>query len=139
MRQDVPDVQLLPIVMNGSDQPELVSPDVEDRKLIDLISRRKGPPQVDEGRIVGLTHNREPVLQRNSRVRVGLREVFEALSRGDMYKKEYLDMRYLSRVRDGMFLSPAPGHPGAGRSVTRLSMWLAVHPVQPVRLRGCPD
>ncbi len=62
MRQDVPDVQLLPIVMNGCDQPEFVSPDIEDRKLIYLISRRKGLPQIDEGRIVGLTHNREPVL-----------------------------------------------------------------------------
>jgi hypothetical protein len=99
VRQDVPDVQLLPIVMNGRDQPELVSPDVEDRKLIYLISRRKGHPQFDEGRIVGLTHNHEPVLQRNSRVRMGLREVFEALSRDDMHKEEYLDMRYLSRVR----------------------------------------
>jgi hypothetical protein len=62
VRQDVPDVQLLPIVMNGRDQPEFVSPDIEDRKLIYLISRRKGLPQIDEGRVVGLTHNREPVL-----------------------------------------------------------------------------
>jgi len=71
--------------MNGCDQPEFVSPDVEDRKLTDLISRRKGPPQVDEGRIVGLAHNREPVLQRHSRVRMGLREVVEALPRDNMH------------------------------------------------------
>jgi len=37
MREYVPDVQLLSIVMNGCDQPELVSPDVEDRKLTYLI------------------------------------------------------------------------------------------------------
>lgn len=69
MRQDVSDVELLPIVMNGCDEPEFVSPDVEDRKLTDLISRRKALPQVNEGRVVGLTHNREPVLQRHARVR----------------------------------------------------------------------
>ena len=85
MRQDVPDIQLLPIIMNGCDQPEFVPPDVEDRKLIYLISRRKGLPQVDEGRIVGLTHNREPVLQRHSRVRMGLCEVVEALPRDNMH------------------------------------------------------
>jgi hypothetical protein len=85
VRQDVPDVQLLPIVMNGCYQAEFVSPDVEDRKLIYLISRRKGLPQVDEGCIVGLTHNREPVLQRHSRVRMGMREVVEALPRDNMH------------------------------------------------------
>jgi len=85
VRQNVPDVQLLPVVMNGCDQPELVSPDIEDRKPIYLIRRRKGFPQVDEGRIVGLTHNREPVLQRHSRVRMGMREVVEALPRDNMH------------------------------------------------------
>jgi hypothetical protein len=79
-------VQLLPIVMNGCDQPEFVSSDVEDRKLIYLISRRKGLPQVNEGRVISLTHNREPVLQRHSRVRMGLREVVEALPRDNMHR-----------------------------------------------------
>jgi hypothetical protein len=85
VRQDVPDVQLLPIVMNGCDQSEFISPDVEDRKLIYLISRRKGPSQIDEGRIVGLTHDREPVLQRHSRVRMGLCEVIKACPRDNMH------------------------------------------------------
>ncbi len=98
MRQYVPDIELIPIVMNGCDQPELVSPDVEDRKPIYLISRRKGPPQLGEGYIVGLPHNREPVLQRNPRVRMGSREVVEALARDNMHKKHYLVMRYLSRA-----------------------------------------
>jgi hypothetical protein len=71
--------------MNGCDQAEFVSPDVEDRKLIYLVSRRKGLSQVDERCIVGLTHNREPVLQRHSRVRMGSREVVKTLPRDNMH------------------------------------------------------
>lgn len=107
VRQDVSDVQFLPIVMKGCDEPEFVSSDVEDRKPVYLISRRKRSPQVDEGCIVGLTHNREPVLQRHSRVRMSLREVFEAFSRNDVHSEDYLAMRYLSMVS----LESGPGSP----------------------------
>ena len=59
----MPDVDFLPVIVNRGDQPKFVPPDIENREPIDLICRWKRGPKSSEGGVIGLTDNREPMLQ----------------------------------------------------------------------------
>ena len=60
VREHVPDVHFLPVVMDGRDQSELVAPDVKNGEPAYLIGRGERHPQTGERSIVGLPNDCEP-------------------------------------------------------------------------------
>ncbi len=86
MSEYVPDVDLLPVVVNGCDQAELVASDVKDGEPIHLVCRRKRDPQSDERGVVGFPHHSEPMLQRGARRRVDPPEIHQPPSRDDVHR-----------------------------------------------------
>jgi hypothetical protein len=85
VREHVPDIHFLSVVVDGSYQPELVAPDVKDRESAYLIGGGERDPQTGEGGIVGLPNNSEPVIQRSPCIRMCPRELHQPLSRDDVH------------------------------------------------------
>jgi hypothetical protein len=85
MREHMPDVHYLPVVMDGSDEPKLIPSDIKDRVPAHLIGGRECDPQTGKGPIGGLSNDRQPVHQRGSRIRMNPREFDQPPSRDDMH------------------------------------------------------
>ncbi len=85
MREYVPDIHFLSVIVDDRYQSKLVTPDVKDREPVDLIGGGERNPQTGEGGIVGLPNNGEPVVQRSSCIRMCPRELHQPLSRDDVH------------------------------------------------------
>ncbi len=95
MRQHMPDVYLLAIVMDCRNQSKFIPADVEDREFPDLIDRAEDLFELGERAEVGIGHNGVPHPERLFRLPVRFRELAYSLSCYDMHNKSiYLNMRY---------------------------------------------
>ena len=77
MREDMPDVDDLPAVLDHRDQPVLVAADVEHRESIHGIGMRKVGAEIGQMVPRGSFGNAVPVQQRLQRIRVRLRELVD--------------------------------------------------------------
>jgi len=93
VRQYLTYVQNLTVVVNGGDQPELISRNVEDGQIRNLVSTWKSHSQVRKSRKIGSDNNTVPVFQRSSRLRVLLHEVQDFLLADNPHVEYYLIMR----------------------------------------------
>jgi len=73
------------IVMDGRDQPELITLDVEDSEPFHLIGGRKRHPKIGEGGIVGLPNDGEPGVQRDTCFRMHPRKLHQPLSSNNVH------------------------------------------------------
>ena len=85
MRQDVPDVNFSPVVVDGRDQAGLVSPDIENSEFPDLVGMGKNRTDFLNAGKAPAAHLFEPVDQTGSAIRVQLGEVIQSLSSDDMH------------------------------------------------------
>jgi hypothetical protein len=85
VREYVPNVDFLPVVMDGRDQPELIAPDVKDGEPAYLIGSGERHLQIGEGGIVGFPNDGEPGVQRGPCVRMYPRKLHQPLSRNDVH------------------------------------------------------
>jgi hypothetical protein len=88
MRQNVPDVNFSPVVVDGGDDPGFVPGDVENCELSHLVSMRKnGSDLLNVGKVPP-PHPGEPLSQAGLAVRVIRREVVQPLSCDDVHRRE---------------------------------------------------
>lgn len=85
VREHVPDVHFLPVVMDGRDQPEFIAFDVKDGEPAHLICGGERHPQIDEGGIIGLPNDGKPGVQWAPCVRMYPRKLHQPLSRNDVH------------------------------------------------------
>ena len=87
MRQDVPDVNLLPVIVDGRDESGLVPADIENSELADFVRMREhGADLLDIGKTSGL-HLLEPLDKTRGAVRVQLGEFVEPFACDDVHCK----------------------------------------------------
>jgi hypothetical protein len=87
MSQYVADVNLVSIIMDGSDESNFVAADIEDREFPDLIGVRKGLTQLHEIQKSALPHNHVPVGEGRFSIRVLFSELIQALPRNDVHRQ----------------------------------------------------
>jgi hypothetical protein len=85
MRQDVPDVNFPPAVVDGRDQTGLVAPDIENGEFPDLVGMRKNRTDFLDAGKAPAAHLFEPMDQTGSAIRVQLGKVIQSLSSDDMH------------------------------------------------------
>jgi hypothetical protein len=85
MREHMPDVDLLPVVMDGGDEPKLIASNIKDGEPAHLIRGWECDPQTGKGPIGGLSDDRKPVLQRSPRIRMNLCEFDQSPPRDDVH------------------------------------------------------
>ena len=85
MRQDVPDVNFPPVVVDGRDQAGLVSPDIENGEFPDLVGMGKNRTDFLNAGKAPAAHLFEPVDQTGSAIGVQLGKVIQSLSSDDMH------------------------------------------------------
>ncbi len=81
----MPDVHLLPVVMNRRNQPELVPTDIEDGEPPNLVHRPEDPLDLGKRAKIGPGHDGIPNAERLLRLPVPGCELPQSLSRYDMH------------------------------------------------------
>lgn len=86
MRQDMPNIDLLPIEMNRCNQAILVPTNIEDHQIIHHIRAGKYTMEIMKtGKVIGL-HDPKPSIQRGATVGMLLHEGAQRFARDDVHR-----------------------------------------------------
>ena len=85
MRQDVPNVNLTPVVVDGCDEPGLVPANIENRELADFICMRKNRADLLNAGKTRNPHLLEPLDEARSAARVQPSELVKPFARDNMH------------------------------------------------------
>lgn len=93
MRQNVPNIDLFSIEVDGGNKPIFVPADIKHNEAIHIISTGEMLPQMVEGVIVGLFDNSIPIFQRGLAIRMLGNKFLDTLISDDVHTILYLVLR----------------------------------------------